>query len=112
MPQTPRFSPADLMEVSTRAEHVRQIIVMFPIVTPVWSDLLRQVDDVLCDVPALTAEIVSLGDRLSVCRMGRANLAAAARVTIASYLSGEEDPLACLLDELHAQGFGNGRGEA
>jgi hypothetical protein len=112
VPQTPRFSPADLMEASTRAEHVRQIIATFPNVTRVWTDLLRQVNDVLRDVPALTAEIVSLGDRLSVCRMSRANLAAAARVTITAYLSGEKDPLACLLDELHAQGFGDGRGEA
>jgi hypothetical protein len=110
--QMPRFSPSDLLEVSTRAEHVRRIIAMFPIVTPVWTDLLPQVDDVLRDVPALTAEVVSLGDRLNACRMDRANLAAAARVTMTAYLSGEKDPLASLLDELSAQGFGNGRGEA
>jgi hypothetical protein len=106
MPDTPRTSPLNLLAVSTHAEHARHIIAGFSLAAPVLADLWRQVDDALSDVPALAAEISRLRDWLTACRIDRANLAAACRVTIAAYHNGEPDPLAYLRDELRAQGFG------
>ena len=106
MPDTPRTSPINLLEVSTRAEHARHIVSGFSLATPTLADLWRQVNDALSDTPALAAEIGRLRDWLTVCRIDRANLAAAGRVTIAAYHNGEPDPLAYLRDELRAQGFG------
>jgi len=87
---------------------------MRAISSPVSRSLWRQVDDSVSDVRVLAAEIARLRDRLNACRIDRANLAAAGRVTITAYNNGEPDPLACLRDELHAQGFGargQGRGD-
>jgi hypothetical protein len=106
MSETPPPSPINLVKVSTRAEHARHIISGFSLATPALADLWRQVADALSDVPALTAEVGSLRTWLTACRIDRANLAAAARLTIAAYHNGDLDPLAWLRDELHAQGFG------
>jgi hypothetical protein len=112
VPDKPHTSPINLLEVSTRAEHARHIITGFLRAAPTLSDLWRQVNDALSDIPILTAEIVRLRAWLTACRIERANLAAAARITIAAYHNGESDPLACLQDELHAQGFDANRGDA
>ena len=106
MPDTSRTSPLNLLEVSTRAEHARHIITGFSLAAPILADLWRQVGDALSDIPALTAEISRLRAWLSACRLDRANLAAAGRVSIAAHHNGEPDPLADLRDELRAQGFG------
>jgi hypothetical protein len=109
MPETPSISPINLVEVSTRAEHARHIVSGFSVATPTLADLWRQVADALSDISALTAEVGRLRTWLTACRIDRANLAAAARLTISAYHNGDLDPLAWLRDELHAQGFGVGR---
>ncbi len=112
MPDTPDASPINLLEVSTRAEHARHIITGFSLASPTLADLWRQVDEALSDIPILIAEISRLRDWLTAIRIERANLAAAGRITIAAHLNGESDPMACLQDELLAQGFGSSRGDA
>jgi hypothetical protein len=108
VPETPRTSTINLLEVSTRAEHARHIITGFSLAAPILTDLWRQVDDALSDIPALAAEISRLRAWLTACRIDRANLAAAGRATLAAYHNGEPDPLSYLRDELRAQGFGTG----
>jgi hypothetical protein len=104
--------PIILMEVSSSANKARQIIALFSLAAPVMAGRWQQVDQARSDIPALIAEIIWLRERLAACRIDRANLAAAARVTIAAYRNGEPDPLSYLHDELNAQGFGVGQGEA
>jgi hypothetical protein len=111
VPETPSTSTINLLEVSTRAEHARHIITGFSLAAPTLTDLWRQVNDALSDIPILTTEITGLRARLTACRIDRANLAAAGRIAIAAYHNGEPDPLAYLQDELIAQGFGTDRGD-
>jgi hypothetical protein len=105
VPETPRTSPLDLLEVLTRAEHARHIATGFPLTTPALADLRCRVGDALSDIPALAAEVSRLREGLIACRLNRANLAAVGRLTVAAYENGEPDPLAYLRDELRAQGF-------
>jgi hypothetical protein len=112
VPETPITRTANLLEVSTRAEHARHIITGFSLATPNMADLWRQVSHALADIPILVVEITGLQDRLTTCRIDRANLAAAGRITIAAYHNGEPDPFAYLEDELLAQGFSTGREDA
>ena len=105
MPDPPRTSPINLLAVNSRAQQARQVLAG-SLAAPALVGLRRQVDAVLSDIPALTAEIAILRDRLTGCRIDRANVAAAGRATITAYRDGEPDPLAYLQDELHAQGFG------
>jgi hypothetical protein len=106
------MNTAHLLEVRTRAQHARHVIAGFTLATPALADLWRQVDDALSDIPALAAEVSGLRAQLDATRLDRANLAAAAQVTISAWLDGEPDPLDCLRDELHAQGFGAQRRDA
>jgi hypothetical protein len=112
VPETPTTSTLKLLEVSTRAKHARQIITGSALATPALADLWHQVNDALSDIPALTTEITHLSAWLTACRIDRANLAAAGRLTIAAYHNGEPDPLGYLRDELLTQGFGAGWGGA
>ena len=106
---TPEARPMNLLEVSTRADHARHIITGFALAAPGLAGPLRQVSDALSEIPALAAEITGLRARLTACRTDRAKLAAAGRMSVTAYRKGEPDPLACLRDELHAQGFGADR---
>jgi hypothetical protein len=110
VPETPSTSTINLLEVSTRAEHARHIVTGFSLAAPTLADLWRQVNEALSDIPILTTEIIGLRDRLTACRIDRANLAAAGRIAITAYHNDEPDPLAYLQDELIAQGFGTDRG--
>jgi hypothetical protein len=112
MQKTPRTSPPDPLEAATRAGIARHIIAGFSPAFPALATFWHQVDDALADVPALADEVTRLKAQITACRLGRADLAAAGRATIAAYLDGEPDPLAYLRDELHAQGFGTPRGDA
>jgi hypothetical protein len=58
----------------------------------------------LSDIPPLCEEIRHLRLLLSIARLTRANLAAAARATLAAAVDHEKDPLYYLHDELTAQG--------
>jgi hypothetical protein len=57
----------------------------------------------LADIPPLCYEITHLRLYLGIARMTRANLAAAARATLAATHDHENDPLYYLRDELSAQ---------
>jgi hypothetical protein len=59
----------------------------------------------LADVPLLCEEIGNLRLYLGIARLTRANLAAAARATLAASADQENDPLYYLRDELAAQGI-------
>jgi hypothetical protein len=106
----PPSTTINLLEADTRARNARHIIDGFSIVFPALTAFWHQIDDVLADIPALTAEIADLRTRLSGSRLDRANLAAAGRATVTASLNGESDSLAYLRDELQAQGFGTERG--
>jgi hypothetical protein len=99
------------LEVNGRAGHARHVIAGFSLVIPTLADLWRQVDAALSDVPALSIEIARLRAQCAASRLDRANLAAAARVTIGAYLDHEANPLHYLRDELRAQGFDAERGQ-
>jgi hypothetical protein len=108
----PNPRPIILLEVSTRTNKARQIVALFSLAAPAMADRWRQIDQALSDTPALIAEVTHLRERLAACRIDRANLAAAARVTTTACRNGEPDALSCLLDELNVQGFGVGQVEA
>jgi hypothetical protein len=59
----------------------------------------------LADVPPLCEEVANLRLYLAIARLTRANLAAAARATLAATADQEKDPLSYLRDELTAQGI-------
>lgn len=105
MPDTPRISPINLVEVTNRAQDARHIIAGISLSMPALASPIRQVDDALSDIPIMAAEITSLHDEVTAARIDRANLAAAGRATIVAYRRGELDPLSYLDDELIAQGF-------
>jgi hypothetical protein len=65
----------------------------------------------LADVPPLCAEVGNLRLYLAIARLTRANLAAAARATLAASAEHEKDPLYYLRDELTAQGILSARHE-
>jgi hypothetical protein len=112
VPNPPSMSTANLLEVTTRAEHARHVIAGFTRTTPALADLWHQIDEALSDIRFLTIEVSGLNAQLSIIRLDRANLAAAALVTITACLDGEPDPLDCLRDELRAQGFDTRRRSA
>ena len=59
----------------------------------------------LSDIPPLCDEVRHLRLHLGIARLTRANLAAAARATLAASADHERDPLSYLHDELTAQGW-------
>jgi hypothetical protein len=112
VPDTPSTSRINLPEVNAHAETAARIVGGFALTLPALADVWQQIQDSLSDIHVLTAEITRLRTQLTSIRLDRANLAAAARVTITAYLNGEADPLSYLCDELRAQGFGAERGDA
>jgi hypothetical protein len=72
------------------------------------GQLWWHIDRCLSDVPVLISEIIGLRREISVRGLERANLAAAARATLAALAAGrdaEPDPLWYLRDELASQGL-------
>src|SRR5262249_58603276 len=108
VPNPTPASRADLHEVSTRNPHARRLVAGCSGAIPVLGQLWQPIDRCLSDVPVLIAEITCLRREISVRGLERANLAAAARATIAALAAGrdaEPDPLWYLRDELAAQGL-------
>jgi hypothetical protein len=60
---------------------------------PAMSEMWRQLDRALADVPAMGAVIARLTAELAGARMNNANLLAAMRATIAAHADGDPDPL-------------------
>jgi hypothetical protein len=74
------------------------------------ADVWHSLTAAFADAPVLAAEITELRAELAGVRLDRANLAAAALVTITAHHDGEPDPLSYLRDELRAQGYQPHRG--
>jgi hypothetical protein len=110
VPYLPSTTRTDLVEANARADTAHNLITGFSLAVPALDDLWRQIQDSLADIPVLASEITHLDDTLARARLDRANLAAAAKVTVAAYGNGDPDPLSYLRDELAAQGFSTGRG--
>jgi hypothetical protein len=102
MPNTLPHSNVNLQEVSTRHDTARRIIAGFAKAMPALADIWLFLGSALDDAPSLAAEITRLSAELANTRLDRANLAAAARATIAAAAEGEADPLWYLRDELAA----------
>ncbi|HEU5157315.1 MAG TPA: hypothetical protein VFU43_09975 [Streptosporangiaceae bacterium] len=105
MTNTSHHNEIDLQEVTTRNDIARDIVTGFGAAAPTLADIWTYVETALADTPALVTEITHLRAELSGARLNRANLVAAIRATIAAHHDGENDPLAYLRDELHAQGY-------
>ncbi|MDL4817759.1 hypothetical protein [Actinomadura opuntiae] len=104
MTNAPYHPKIDLQEATTRSRTARRIVAhSFPDELP--GIVRKTVETALDSIPALAAEIVRLSTELRDTRIRRANLAAAARATLAAHHDGEPDPLAFLRDELEAQGY-------
>jgi hypothetical protein len=89
--------------IYARNDDARLIIAGFASAMPAASEMWKQVDRALADVPAMGAVIARLSAELAETRMDRANLLAAMRATIAAHADGEPDPLYYLRDELDAR---------
>jgi hypothetical protein len=108
VPNPTPVSRPDLPEVSTRHRHARRLVAGCAHATPALGQLWRHIDRCLADVPVLISEIIGLRREISVRGLERANLAAAARATLAALTAGrdtEPDPLWYLRDELASQGL-------
>jgi len=101
----PSTSQVFLQEANARAHFAHHVIAGFALAIPALSDLWRQIDNSVSDIPILVAEVMRLHAALTATRLDRANLAAAGRATLAAWHNGEPDPLSYLRDELSAQGF-------
>jgi hypothetical protein len=95
----------DLQEALTANRRARHIVAGFARATPALSGLWLQIESSLWHVPVLTSEITRLDSELQAVRLDRANLAAAARATLAASHDGDPDPLSYLCDELTTQAF-------
>jgi hypothetical protein len=104
----PRTGP-DLQEITTTNRTARELLAELSIENPTQSAIWQSIETALSDVPALATEVSRLRADLAKARLDRANLAAAARATIAAHAEGEPDPLSYLRDELAAQGFTSDR---
>jgi ABC-type transporter Mla subunit MlaD len=101
----------DLLEVNFRNRIAREIVRGFSSSAFTLAEVWSQVQAALADTPRLIRKIAQLRAELAATRLDRANLAAAARSTIAAHREGERDPLSYIRDEIEAQGFTNeGRG--
>jgi hypothetical protein len=108
VPNPTPVSRPDLHEVSTRNRDARRLVAGCARVTPALGQLWWHIDRGLSDVPILISEIIWLRREISVRGLERANLAAAARATLAALTAGRDadpDPLWYLRDELTAQGL-------
>jgi hypothetical protein len=102
MPNTLPHSNVNLQEVCTRNDAARRIIAGFAKAMPTLADIWQFLGSALDDASSLAAEITRLSADLGNTRLDRANLAAAARATIAAHAEGEANPLWYLRDELAA----------
>ncbi len=111
MTHTPHTGP-DPREITTTNRTARELIAELSVQNPTQIGIWQTIETALSDVRALVQEVAELRTQLAMVRLDRANLAAAARATIAAHAEGEADPLSYLRDELTAQGFSLDRGPA
>lgn len=112
MPNSDSRLNINLNLVSTRNLVARRLIseasAAIRALTENWALAVSALDD----VPALSDEVTQLVGELADARLGRANILAAGRATLAASDDGEPDPLSYLRDELTAQDLGNQRRSA
>jgi hypothetical protein len=104
---TPASKP-DLPEVGNRNRQARRVVAGCAHAIPALGQLWWHIDRCLSDVPVLISEIIGLRREISARGLERANLAAAARATLAALAAGRDadpDPLWYLRDELASQGL-------
>jgi hypothetical protein len=113
---TDRLAPT---HASTTRPHAPRLLVGLDAVNARYRALLTAPGDgfrtalvrSVADVPALVSEVERLYVLLLEGRRRYADLAAAARATLAAHTDGEPDPLAYLRDELsHVRSPGHGQG--
>ncbi len=104
MTDTSRNTRIDHREVTTRSNTARHMVARLSTAIPALADIWQYIDTALADAPTLSVEVTRLRTELDDTRLDRANLLAAARATIGTYLDGESDPLCYLRDELAARG--------
>lgn len=109
MPNADPRLTANLKEVETRNETARRMLSEASVAMLTLAENWQLLEDALNDVPALANEATRLSAELSDARLGRANLLAAGRATLAACSEDEPDPLSYLRDELDAQSFGTSR---
>lgn len=109
MTNPPNIPESDLQEVANRYRVARQMIVGLRLVASV--DVWHGIETALADLPALLNQTTRLRIEVSIVRLNRANLAAAALATLDAERDGEPDPLSYLRDELSAQGYKLGDGQ-
>ena len=95
----------DPKEVSNRAAIAGQIIDRCSRDFPSLASRWLPVSDSLADIPVLVSEVSELAGSLTAQRRRQANLAAAAKASLAACADQDHDPLGYLRDELAAQGY-------
>lgn len=111
MPNSPAGARISLQEVEDRANTAQHIVTGVAHAMPNTADLWQQIAQSLADIPILTAEVIRLDAELMRTRLERANLAAAARATIAACRDGHRDAISYVHDELEVQGFTSDKGQ-
>ncbi len=104
MPNAIPCTNINLQEVGVRNDNARHIVAGCASAIPTLADMWRYLQDALNDTVALSAEITCLSAELEHSRLGRANLLAAMRATLAAQADGEPDPMWYLRDALDAPG--------
>lgn len=100
MQRTVPYSSINIPEVMVRNAAARDIVAGFATATPTLSGMWEHIATALADAGGLAAEVTRLASELRAARLGRANLLAAIRATLAAEDDGEPDPLSYLRDEL------------
>ena len=95
-----RATTVSLHAAYTRRHNASRLVAGLATVMPALTEIWRQLDRALDDVPALGAIVARLTAELADTRLDRASLLAAVRATLNADADGEADPLAYLRDEL------------
>ncbi|MBO2449042.1 hypothetical protein J4573_18205 [Actinomadura barringtoniae] len=108
MPNTPHPARNDLQEAKAKNRTARETLAAIAESIAPLSEQWERINATLTDTPALISEIRHLRAEIEALRLNLANLAAAARATLAAYRDAESDPCSYLRDELSAQGWADG----
>src|SRR5215468_5800388 len=84
VPYPQSASGADLREASSRNRRARRIVTGLSRAVPAVGELWQPIEGSLSDVPVLISEIIRLRREIGAGRLDRANLAAAARASLAA----------------------------
>jgi hypothetical protein len=105
VPKSPQIPSIDLQEVNRRNRNARAILTGLSAGSPTLAHYWSTIESALADGIALSTEVAQLRSALIRARRHHADLAAAARATLAADDEEESDPLSYVRDELRAQGW-------